>query len=53
MTFKDKGGIHCSFVYQEDARLFVADPASEKICNTNGKFYKIPLKNYNYEFLNQ
>ena len=60
MTCKDQptyvGGkptIHCSFVYEEDGELFVADPAVDKTKGTITDYCHIPLSSYNFPMENQ
>ena len=65
MTCKDKpthkGGkptIHCAFLYEENGKLFVADPAvdkmnSNKMNRTVVNNYRIPLSSYDFPMENQ
>lgn len=60
MTCKDQptyvGGkptIHCSFVYEENGELFVADPAVDKTKGTITDYCHIPLSSYNFPMENQ
>lgn len=60
MTCKDQpthvGGkptMHCSFVYEEDGELFVADPAVDKTKGTITEYCHIPLSSYSFPMENQ
>lgn len=60
MTTKDKpmveGGkptIHCAFIYEDNGKLFVADPSVDMKEGSVNAHYKIPLREYCYPMENQ
>ena len=60
MTTKDKpmveGGkptIHCAFIYEDNGKLYVADPSVDKKEGSCNAHYKIPLREYCYPMENQ